>query len=143
LANGAAADIDCEDEEGCTPLADAEYADNEEIVALLEEQLDLKFPLHAAARTGDVETMKQLLDGGHKIDQVKQGEATPLIIACREGHVDAVKLLLMRGAEADREYSEGTPLGMACKYAHGDVEQLLIEHGAEVCAYGDDFGELY
>ena len=37
LANGAAADIDREDQEGDTPLADAGYADNEEIVALLEE----------------------------------------------------------------------------------------------------------
>ena len=37
LANGAAADIDREDENGCTPLADAEEEDNQEIVALLKE----------------------------------------------------------------------------------------------------------
>ena len=37
LANGAAADIDREDQEGDTPLADAGYEDHSDIVALLEE----------------------------------------------------------------------------------------------------------
>ena len=37
LANGAGADIDREDEEGDTPLADAGYEDHSDIVALLKE----------------------------------------------------------------------------------------------------------
>ena len=43
LANGAGADIDREDEDGDTPLADAGYEDHSDIVALLEEQLDSNF----------------------------------------------------------------------------------------------------
>ena len=37
--------------------------------------------------------MTQLLDGGAEVDAKKDG-ATPLYIACQEGHVDAVRLLL-------------------------------------------------
>ena len=58
---------------------------------------------------------------------------TPLILACRSGHVDAVQMLLVRGAEVDRARADGaTPLGMACKNGHGDVEELLRANGARV-----------
>ena len=60
--------------------------------------MDLKFPLHAAARTGDVDAMTQLIDGGAAVDHAKGDGTTALFVTCEHGHVDAVRLLLERGA---------------------------------------------
>ena len=43
---------------------------------------------------------------------------TPLYVACQNGHVDAARLLLDRGAEVDRATEDGrTPLYIACSTA--------------------------
>ena len=84
---------------GETPLAVARrngYSDD--VVKLLEEHVDAKFPLHAAAKDGDIEKMTELLDGGTEVDGVANGR-TALSIACENGQVDAAKLLLDRGAD--------------------------------------------
>ena len=85
-----------------TPLAVARrngYSDD--VVKLLEEHVDAKFPLHAAAKAGDIDTMTELLDGGAEVDGVANGR-TALSIACENGQVDAAKLLLDRGADLGR-----------------------------------------
>jgi ankyrin repeat protein/WD40 repeat protein len=124
------AGVDRADKRGRTPLDIAKRNDHDAVVALLEEHLDSKFPLHAAARTGDVEAMTPLLDGGAEVDAKKDG-ATPLIIACEEGHVDAARLLLDKGAEVDRARKDGaTPLSIACQNGHVDAARLLLERGA-------------
>ena len=73
--------------------ADAKSRGHSSIVALLEEHLDSKYPLHTAARSGDVAAMTQL-DGG------ADGEETDAPMK-ENGRVDAA-LLLDKGAEADR-----------------------------------------
>ena len=85
-------------------LAIAKENGHAAVVALLEEHMDLKFPLHAAARTGDVEAMTHLLDGGAEVDANKDG-TTSLFVACEGGHVDAARLLLERGAVLDEHGS--------------------------------------
>ena len=58
---------------------------------------------------------------------------TPLFIACQNGHVDAARLLLDKGAEVDRaEKDGGTPLFIACEKGHVDAARLLLDKGAEV-----------
>ena len=117
----------------------------------------LKFPLHAATRTGDIDAMTQLLDGGAEVDTIKDG-ATPLFVACEHGYVSAVRLLLERGAgvdgaakdtassagvgaarllqaqgaENDRNEGCRTPLLAASANGHSDVVRLLLEWGAGV-----------
>ena len=86
---------------GTTPLAIAKQQGHSAVVALLEEHLDLRFPLHAALSNGDVEAMTQLLDGGAEVAAKRDG-ATPLLVACEHGHVDAARLVLDKGAEVDR-----------------------------------------
>ena len=110
---------------GATPLGVARKKGHSSIVSLLEEHLDSKFPLHAAARTGDVEAMTQLLDGGAAVDKVA------LFVTCEHGHVDAVRLLLERGAEVGRGKENGrTPLYIACEHGRVNVARLLLERGA-------------
>jgi ankyrin repeat protein len=98
------AEVDRADGRGKTPLDIAKSQGHAVVVALLEEHLDSKFPLHAAANTGDVDAMTQLLDGGAEVDAKKDGR-TPLFVACEGGHVDAARLLLERGAVLDHDSS--------------------------------------
>ena len=57
----------------------------------------------------------------------------PLHIACGNGHVDAARLLLDKGAEVDRANQNGTtPLHVACQNGHVDAKRLLLDKGADV-----------
>ena len=98
------AQTDRADKRGRTPLDIAKRQRQRAVVALLEEHLDSKFPLHAAAKTGDVDAMTRILEGGAEVDAKKDG-ATSLFVACEGGHVDAVGLLLERGAVSEHDSS--------------------------------------
>ena len=68
---------------------------------------------------------------GAEVNQAKKTYgATPLHVAC-QGHVDAARLLLDKGAEVDRAM-EDAPLWIACRHGHVDVARLLLDNGAEV-----------
>ncbi|HOZ62687.1 MAG TPA: ankyrin repeat domain-containing protein [Smithellaceae bacterium] len=56
-------------------------------------------PLHTAAMNGDVKTMKELLDGGAKINEKGEYYSTPLGFAVAHCRPEAVKLLLDKGAD--------------------------------------------
>lgn len=69
-------------------------------------------PLLFAAREGNVETVKFLLDAGAPIGQVSEGDHTsPMLMAAINGHFDIVQLLLARGASPNQMSDAGaTPL---------------------------------
>ena len=69
-------------------------------------------PLLFAAREGNIETVKLLLDAGAPIGQVSEGDHTgPMLMAAINGHFDIAKLLLERGASPNQMSDAGaTPL---------------------------------
>jgi ankyrin repeat protein len=69
-------------------------------------------PLLFAAREGNIETVKLLLDAGAPIGQVSEGDHTsPMLMAAINGHFDIAKLLLERGASPNQASDAGaTPL---------------------------------
>ncbi len=70
----------------------------------------------AAARGGDVETLKGHVKAGADIDKKDQFATTPLHWAVALGKVDAVKYLLSQGADVNLANNEGvTPLDEAYK----------------------------
>ena len=67
--------------------------------------------LHEASRDGDMERVKQLLDGDgrayrragvdERLDEKDEGGRTALVWASMEGHAKVVKLLLDKGVSTD------------------------------------------
>ncbi|EOD20203.1 hypothetical protein EMIHUDRAFT_369223, partial [Emiliania huxleyi CCMP1516] len=65
----------------------------------------------------------------------KQSGATPLIMACFNGHVESARLLLEAGAAIDQADEQGaTPLFAACQDGHLEVAKLLSSYGASRAA---------
>ena len=90
-------------------------------------------PLHDAAKEGDVEKAKQLLDKGAALAELDSAGEPALLIAALAGHVDVVVMLLDRGADVQIRNKGGlTALHAAAYGGHLDVAQLLIERGAAV-----------
>ena len=74
-----------------------------------------------------------MLEKGADVDRAMEDGATPLYIACQNGHVDAARLLLNNGAAVDRANEVSwTPLFAACRNGHVDAARLLLDNGAEV-----------
>ncbi|KAJ4353278.1 Glycerophosphocholine phosphodiesterase [Didymosphaeria variabile] len=87
--------------------------------------------LHVAARFGHDESAKALLAGSalHKAEvdiPEKTFGWTPLFIACVDGHVSIVRLLVEHGASIDRADSDGwTPCEHAALRGHMDIIEEL------------------
>ena len=92
-------------------------------------------------RSGDVESAKKFLSI-HQIDLNKERrqsssgtELTPLMLACKCGHLKMIELLIEKGADVDfltSSYPPRSALMVAVKCRKLDVVNLLIRLGAQV-----------
>jgi uncharacterized protein len=90
-------------------------------------------PLHDAAKAGDTDKARQLLDQGAGLAEPDPAGEPALLIAALNGHADVVALLLDRGADVNVRNKGGlTALHAAAYGGHVDVVELLIERGAAV-----------
>ena len=97
--------------------------------------------LVAADKADDVEALKALLDGVDTFElEVRNIDGyTALISAALNNRVDAIKLLLDRGAQLEAKDNSGlTALGLAAIKNHVDAIELLLDRGAELEAKGDN-----
>ena len=78
-------------------------------------------PMHLAARQGEIESVKALLDAGADVNQRGAGDpVTPMLIATLNGHFDIARFLLDKGADPNLAQSNGVaPLYAAlnCQWA--------------------------
>lgn len=70
---------------------------------------------------------------GADIEHESEGGRTPLMKACRAGHLCTVKFLIDKGANVRKQTTNNdhTPLSLACAGGHLSVVQLLLENNAD------------
>ncbi len=90
------------------------------------------YAITLAARHGNVEVIRLLLDHGAKIDPPE--DSGPLLSAATQGHLEAVELLLQAGANVNQLFGSGrmkrTAFSAAAVNGHFDVADLLVASGA-------------
>eukprot|EP00850_Spirogloea_muscicola_P001779 SM000006S19544 [mRNA] locus=s6:1380678:1383442:+ [translate_table: standard] len=98
-----------------------------------EEEEEEELEVHAAASSGDLETLKVLLAEGSDKD-VKDGEGrTALHFACGYGEVKCAEALLDAFASVDAvDKNNNTALHYAAGYGRAECVELLLSHGASV-----------
>jgi hypothetical protein len=86
--------------------------------------------IHAAARQGKIEAVKQHLAAGTDVNSKDEKSGyTPLHSAAREGHKEVIKLLIAKGADVNVKDGGGTtPLDMA---DNKETADLLRKHGGK------------
>ena len=94
--------------------------------------------LAGAARTGDLETIKQHIAGGAEVNAL-HFEMPPLTWAAMMGQTEAAELLLQQGADINGKNRDGnTALHLAVFLGHAETAELLLKSGANVNAKNDD-----
>jgi cytohesin len=98
--------------------------------------------LHEAAAYGRAEVIELLASRKASVDARNSEDQTPLHVAARDGHADAVKALLKAGAVVDlkQEAIGLTALHYAAREGHADAIKALLAKGASVNAV-DKVGE--
>ena len=95
--------------------------------------------IHQAARTGNIEAVKQHLAAGANVSVKDEDGDTPLHEAAFTGRKEVVELLIANGADLEAQRDGGwTPLHNAAQEGHMEVVELLIANGADVNAKSDD-----
>ncbi|XP_026743919.1 tankyrase isoform X2 [Trichoplusia ni] len=91
-----------------------------------------------AARTGDVENARSILDARPRLVNCRDVDgrhSTPLHFAAGYNRLPLAQLLLQRGADVHAKDKGGlVPLHNACSYGHYEVTELLVSAGAGVNA---------
>jgi ankyrin repeat protein len=88
-----------------------------------------------AARTGNLNVVKNLVGHGATIHGKSPRGITPLYAAAINGHTDIAKFLIEQGADVDVKLSDGeTPLMAAVWNGQVEMVSLLIKSGANVHA---------
>ncbi|POM77205.1 26s proteasome non-atpase regulatory subunit 10 [Phytophthora palmivora] len=95
-------------------------------------------PVHAAARAGQVDDLRDILlaDAAQAVALDKYG-LTPLHWACDRGEAAATRLLLQRGADVDaveKRMFKRRPLHFAVLASSEEIVRELLAHHADVLA---------
>ena len=87
----------------------------------------------SAARSGDLDRVKNAIDSGFDINFQSIGGITALEHACGKGFYDVVKYLIDNGADLNIQDKKGfTPLCAATLNKHKEIVLLLLESGADI-----------
>ena len=99
------------------------------------EQPTAKAPaisIHDAARTGNIEAIKQHIAAGTHVDSELITGWTPLYFAAQAGYTEIAELLLSKGADVNAKTATGdTPLDQAIGFKHTEIVDLLRKHGGK------------
>ncbi len=104
-------------------------------LAALEALIAAGAEVDARSSTGGAPVMRSFFEAGEPDDAKSAARPTglsALLFAVREGHTDAVRLLLAAGADVSGTAPDGTsPLAVAVINAHYALAELLLDEGAD------------
>jgi len=101
--------------------------------------LDTTRKLLDAAKSGDVKTVKLLLEKGADVNTKSDDGGTALMSAAKRGYMEIIKLLLDKGADINAKDTDGTTaLMLAAVKGQTKVVQLLLDKGADINAQRND-----
>ncbi|KAJ5726762.1 uncharacterized protein N7483_008119 [Penicillium malachiteum] len=92
---------------------------------------------HLAALHNQPTLMQLLLNDGVNLmsdfpQNVQENTPSPFHIACREGHVEVLEILLRQRVEPDMlDFNGVTPMILAISWGNGEVVQILLDYGAD------------
>ncbi|WP_455201553.1 ankyrin repeat domain-containing protein [Kaarinaea lacus] len=85
-----------------------------------------------AARNGDTEAVRKMLDLGTEVDQKTSKGKTALMLAAAGGFTETAKLLVDRGANVSaRDNYDTTAIIAAATAGHAETSVALLEYGAD------------
>ncbi|WP_458401739.1 ankyrin repeat domain-containing protein [Candidatus Avelusimicrobium sp.] len=149
------ADINWTDELGSSPLLNACFHQQKEIVAeLLRRGADIKqigFYGGVLSCVKDTKLLKLLITAGADVNErsFADGEETPLFFACLGGRLEIAEILLESGADIDAKNDMGrTALWEVClandedtaeklRESYPKVVEFLADHGADVSLHDE------
>lgn len=86
-----------------------------------------------ATQDGDVNTLRQLIDGGVDVNARDETTRTPLMYAAIKNQKEVVQLLLEKGADVNARNNKGeTALTLAAREGHPEIAQALLRKGADI-----------
>lgn len=127
LSRQANTDLDCRKTEDCRK----NIHDIRAALRCLSERNDcLTRNLVLAATRGDVEKLQSLISEGASLDKPYNGLA-PLIAACNNGRLEAVRILLEYGSDPNITYQGKTALTIARELEFAQIARLLQQRGGK------------
>ncbi len=93
-----------------------------------------------AAVTGQSAVMNWLIEKGQSVEGPPRQLYSPLMSAIHAGNIDAMELLLGKGAGVNKPVLGRTPLHIAAKEGRGDAARCLLKHKGDASALDDEKG---
>ena len=94
---------------------------------------DAELPLHVAARAGNLEMLRLLVDAGAEVDGFDVDESTPLHVAASARRADVVRFLIERGADVNRrDKNGGYGLSFALSGRDTAIVRMVLQAGADL-----------
>ena len=141
LLLAAGADSKAANDEGETPLKNAARDGHIEIAELLlaggakikDKTASGCGPLYEAAKEGNKQIAVKLIDAGAEVDQTCGSYSrTPLDVACAQGHLEVIKVLVAHGADINYQDGEGfNALHHAAFWDRRKEAAFLLVRGAD------------
>lgn len=128
------ANLDLETSMGGTALSRAAENNDVELMQLLLSNgaSITTLPIIVAARKGNLDAVKVLVEHGADVDAQQSWGHTALMLASKEGHADVVRFLLDQGANYKLKDKNGNnALSLASQNDQLDIASLLKRAGAQ------------
>lgn len=102
---------------------------------------DRKYDLHEACKEGREICVRYILsrNNAEKLDTLNEDKLTPLHIACDNGNITIIELLLRHGSPIDASGRHGwRPIHVACMRGHVKAVEILVKQSASLLLRDSD-----